>query len=304
MTGRHGAFAAVALAVALATGCAGFPGAEPASTAPPPPDVQDQLFKLQKDSARVLEQLDALQKKSVDPTTACAEAATRTETLEREMRVIEEQLLATQRRLDEVLAEVRSQRPGAAPVLNPARPPEGEARPPGGGAAAAGAAGAAAASVASPAPSSSPGSPAAPPSAAATRPGPATGSGSPTDLFNAADSDYSRRHYELALSGFQAAFQADPKGPMADDALYWTGETLYAMGRYSDAVGAYDTLIESFPRGEKTPAALLKKGLAQFEAKDNAAAVATLQALIRDYPNSDEARIAREHLRRRGALPA
>lgn len=280
MTARRPALAALVLGLALATGCAGFPGSEPASTSPPPPDVQDQLFKLQKDSARVLEQLDAMQKKTADPTTACAEAAARTETLEREMRVVEEQLLATQRRLDEILAEVRGLRPGAAPVLSPARPAEGEVKPLAGG----------------------PPEADAPPAAA--RPGPPTGSGSPTDLFNAAYSDYSRRHYELALAGFQAAFQADPTGPMADDALYWTGETLYAMGRYPDAVGTYDTLIESFPRGEKTPAALLKKGLAQFEAKDNAAAVATLQELIRDYPSSDEARIAREHLRRRGALPA
>jgi tol-pal system protein YbgF len=283
VTARRPASLALGLALALAAGCAGFPGTEPASTAPLPPDVQEQLFKLQKDSARVLEQLEALQKKSTDPTTACAEAAARTETLERTMRVVEEQLLATQRRLDELLAEVRGLRPGAAPVLNPNRPAEGEAKP------APGAAGATA--------------PAAAPAAGA-RPGPATGTGSPTDLFNAAYSDYSRRHYELALAGFQAAHQADPTGPMADDALYWTGETLYAMGRYPDAVGAYDTLIETFPKGEKTPAALLKKGLAQFEAKDNAAAVATLQTLIREYPSSDEARIAREHLRRRGALPA
>ena len=286
MTARRPALAALALGLALATGCAGFPGSEPTSTAPPPPDVQDQLFKLQKDSSRVLEQLDAMQKKATDPTTACAEAAARTETLEREMRVVEEQLLATQRRLDEILAEVRGLRPGAAPVLNPARPAEGETKAPAG----------------SPAGGAAPS--AAPQPPAGARPGPPTGSGSPTDLFNAAYSDYSRRHYELALAGFQAAFQADPTGPMADDALYWTGETLYAMGRYPDAVGTYDTLIESFPRGEKTPAALLKKGLAQFEAKDNAAAVATLQDLIREYPNSDEARIAREHLRRRGALPA
>jgi tol-pal system protein YbgF len=281
---RRPAVAGLALGLALATGCAGFPGTEPASTAPPPPDVQDQLFKLQKDSARVLEQLETLQKKATDPTTACAEAASRTESLEREMRVVEEQLLATQRRLDEVLAEVRGLRPGAAPVLSPARTPEGEAKPPAGS------------------PSGSASSSAA--ASTAVRPGPPTGSGSPTDLFNAAYSDYSRRHYELALAGFQAAFQADPTGPVADDALYWTGEPLYAMGRYPDAVGAYDTLIETFPKGEKTPAAMLKKGLAQFEAKDNAAAVATLQVLIREYPNTDEARIAREHLRRRGALPA
>lgn len=286
MTARRAGAVPLALALALAAGCAGFPGSEPISSTPPPPDVQDQLFKLQKDSARVLEQLDAIQRKSADPTTACAEAAARTETLEREMRVIEEQLLATQRRLDEVLAEVRALRPAAGPVLGPARPPESGAPPP-----AAGPAAGAAVSATTP-------------SALAARPGPSTGTGSPTDLFNAAYSDYSRRHYELALAGFQAAFQADPTGPMADDALYWTGETLYAMGRYPDAVGAYDTLIESFPQGEKTPAALLKKGLAQFEAKDNAAAVATLQVLIRDHPNSDEARIAREHLRRRGALPA
>ncbi|MCU0254310.1 MAG: tetratricopeptide repeat protein [Acidobacteria bacterium] len=278
--------AALAIGLALAAGCAGFPGAQPASSAPPPPDVQEQLFKLQKDAARILEQLEGVQKKAVDPTAACAEAASRTETIERQVRVVEEQLLATQRRLDEVLAEVRGLRPGAAPVLSPPRPPEGEVKAVPAGPAAGGAP---AAATPSPAPS---------------RPGPPTGTGSPTDLFNAAYSDYSRRHYELALAGFQAARQADPAGPMADDALYWTGETLYAMGRYGDAVSAYDTLIETFPKGEKTSAALLKKGLAQFEAKDNAAAVATLQALIRDYPNTDEARIAREHLRRRGALPA
>lgn len=280
------AAAAVLAACLAAAGCAGFPGSEPVSSTPPPPGVQDQLFKLQKDTARLLQEIEALETSLAEnrSVTACAEAASRAEALERQVKTLEEQWLSTQRRLDEVLAEVRALRPAAGPVVATplpgaaTAPAAGSAPPPSGGEQTAAGAGGAA-------------------------PGPATGSGSPSDLFNAAYSDYSRRHYELALVGFQAAYQADPRGPMADDSLYWTGETLYAMGRYSDAIGTYDALISAFPEGEKAPAAVLKKGLAQFEARDNAAAVATLQGLIRSHPNSDEARIAREHLRRRGVLP-
>lgn len=276
---------AVLLACLAAAGCAGFPGSEPASSTPPPPGIQDQLFKLQKDSARLLQQMDELEKALSEDRSlaACAEAASRAEALERQVKALEEQWLSTQRRLDEVLSEVRTLRPGATPVI--VTPPADTG------------------SAAAVADGTSPGAEAPPPGGTEVRPGPPTGTGSPSDLFNAAYSDYSRRHYELALVGFQAAYQADPRGPMADDALYWTGETLYAMGRYVDAIGTYDALIEAFPSGEKTPAAMLKKGLAQFEARDNAAAVGTLQGLIERFPNSDEARIAREHLRRRGIVP-
>lgn len=255
---------------AAALGCASLPvpGGGPGDGA----EIQAQLFKLQKDAARTLEKLEKIEAggaATAAPNATCAQAALKVEDLERQVKVLQEQILAGQRRLDEVLAEVRAGRRTAAPA--PAAPsPEEQPR------------------AAENRPAATPSSPL---------------SGSPENLFNAAYADYSRRHFDLALAGFEAVVRADPKGPLADDAQLWVGETLSAMGRTEEAVAAYDRLIQDYPTGDKVPAAFLKKGLAQFEARRTAEAVETLKTLILRWPDADEARIAREHFRRRGITP-
>ena len=72
------------------------------------------------------------------------------------------------------------------------------------------------------------------------------------------------------------------------------------MERYADAVDAFDRVIETYPDSDLVLRARLKKGLALFEARRTAEAVQVLQALISEQPDSDEARIAEQYLKRRG----
>jgi tol-pal system protein YbgF len=263
----------VAALTLVSAGCATLGGAAAPSSAEPS-DVQDQLFKLQKDSALLLEKVGKIEKTLGDrgDRSPCAEAAARSEGLEREVRVLEEQILATQKRIDDVLVELRSQRrvAGSAPAV--------------------GAPSAAPVVVTPPAPAES-GGPASPPL-----------TGSPEDLFNAAYADYSRGNYELALSGFDAALRADAKGPLADDSQYWIGETLYARGQYLDAAAAFDKVITGWPKGDKVAVSHLKKGFALYEGKRTAEGVLELQRVIQSWPDSDEARLARDFLRRKGVV--
>ncbi len=251
---------AAALGAAGSAGCAtlGRAGTEPATAAP---DVADQLFKIQKDTATLLDRTAALEQKlGGSQNNACAEAAARAENLERQLRVLQEQSLATQQRLDAVVAEMRASRRPPAPVAASGVEPGAKGAPP------------------------------APPA------------GSPEDLFNGAYADYSRGNYDLALAGFEAALRADPQGPLADDAQYWIGEALYAKGQYQDAANAFDKVISGWPTGDKLAVAHLKRGFSLFEAKRTADGVAELQRVIQTWPGSDEARLARDFLRRKGAL--
>ncbi len=253
--------------------------------------IRDQLFKLQKDSAKILEHLEGIEtQNSTEESSAssCAEALTRLTQLHQEVLVVEEQLLATQQRLDEALAQLRALRrmparswvdeAGAAPSTTPANPtPSSPGHEASSGGASTGL------------PTSTPGS--------STLSG-----GDPEDLFNAAYADYSRGQFPLALAGFEGALRADPEGPLADDAQYWIGETLFASKRYLDAVAAFDQLIAGWPEGDKLPRAHLKKGIALFEARRTAEGVQTLQFVLSTWPDSDEARIAQEYFRRKGIV--
>ncbi len=290
--------AAACLAILFA-GCAStVPGAAPAADSA---QVRDQLFKLQKDSARILDRVEALAEKSSgdQAAPACAEAASKVDDLATEVRALEEQLLAAQRRLDELFSEVRALRRAApagwappAPVPPPEPGPGSAAEAtatPNGPPAPAEAPAEASKGEASPGTGTAPG----------TAPAPAE---SPVDLFNRAYADFSQGHYELALAGFQRVLQLDPNGPLADDAQYWIGETYYTMQKYPEAAAAFDHLISAWPRSDHLRAAHLKKGLALFEGRRTTEGAIELQELIETWPGSDEARIAEDYLKRKGIL--
>jgi len=278
----------------VATGCATtMPGAAPATGSA---EIRDQLFKLQKDSARILERVETLAEKASgdQASPACAEAATKVDDLATEIRALEEQVLATQRRLDELFSEVRALRrtaPTGWAATAPAPAPGGTP----GGAAAAAPADQQATAAAGQAGTGEANAP-------AGGAGPETPEESPVDVFNRAYADFSQGHYELALAGFQRVLQLDPNGPLSDDAQYWIGETYYTMQKYPEAAAAFDHLISAWPRSDHVRAAHLKKGLALFEGRRTTEGAIELQELIETWPGSDEARIAEDYLKRKGIL--
>ncbi|RMF72811.1 MAG: outer membrane protein assembly factor BamD [Acidobacteria bacterium] len=282
------AAAALALLLVPVAGCATTLEAGPAPRSSA--DMQSQLFKLQKDTARILALLEESGSAGAgEAQSACAEVATRLADIEQRMSAIEEQLLATQSRIDDAVTEVRSlrrsvpyafARQGSGP--EPAAAPAGQLPPAG---------------------SSPAGQPAAagtPADTAGAAPAPPT---SPEELFNAAYADFSRGNYDLALGEFEQALRADPDGPLAATCQFFIGETLMAMNRYQDAVAAFDQLISAWPGSQRVRTARLKRGIALFESHRTVEAVQALQDLINEAPGSDEAKIAEEYLRRKGIEP-
>lgn len=292
--------ALLAAGMLLAAGCAaplgGSGGASDAS------EVRDQLFKLQQDTAKILERLEELESErraaEADPgqrsaQESCARAATRVADLEQQIQQLQTLLAEDRSRIEDLAQMLRSLRAGSD-IPSWSSPEQ-------------------LAEVMQPGDTSGDGSPdrSGDGTAAADATGDGTGQqaeggetaeprASPEDLFNSAYTDYSRGNFELALAGFEAALRADPLGPRADDAQHWIGETLIEMERYEDAVEAFDRVIETYPDSSIVLRSRLKKGLALFDARRTARAVEVLQSLITEHPESDEARIAEEYLKRRG----
>ena len=97
---------------------------------------------------------------------------------------------------------------------------------------------------------------------------------------------------------FQDVFDADPTGELADNALYWIGETYYASGDYTNAMRYYERVTKEFGEQNKAPDALYKIGLTHEKSGDLALARGAFEELIRRYPYSQPAASAKLELKR------
>lgn len=127
--------------------------------------------------------------------------------------------------------------------------------------------------------------------------------GDPRTLYQSAYNDYLRGSYDLAIREFREYLDDFPDTDLADNAVYWIGESFYRQGRFRDAVGQFDAVLERYPRSDKAASALLKKGYAQLELGETSQGVTQLQQVIRDHATSDEANLARQRLRELGREP-
>ncbi len=122
----------------------------------------------------------------------------------------------------------------------------------------------------------------------------------PDQLYRTAYNDYLQGNYDLAVRGFQAYLEQFKDGDLADDAQYYSGDSLYNQRRFSDALAAFNQLLSSYPNSDRVPAARLKKGLALLEMKRRQEAIAELTELVRQFPSTQEANTARQQLENLG----
>ncbi|MEW6079698.1 MAG: tol-pal system protein YbgF [Thermodesulfobacteriota bacterium] len=108
--------------------------------------------------------------------------------------------------------------------------------------------------------------------------------------LNAAD-------YDGARAAFGKMVQLYPKSEQCDNALFWIGETYYREKNFEKAILEYQKIIDKYPKGNKFPAALLKQGLAFKEIRDDVNARLRLKQVVRDFPNSEEAKLAAQRLK-------
>ena len=143
-------------------------------------------------------------------------------------------------------------------------------------------------------------------------PGAPRSSGGPTpqQAYQAAYLDFSKGNYPLAVAGFREFVRRYPDAALADQAQYWVGESLFSQARASLAAGQSDKAtreleqaVQEFrrvslnhPRGDKVPTALYKEALALLELKQTRLAQTRLQYLLDNFPQSEEAPLAKERL--------
>lgn len=152
--------------------------------------------------------------------------------------------------------------------------------------------------VAATAPIPAPRSPtAAPPAKAPGRATPApaqTASVQPEEVYRAAVGDYNRGDYDFAIAGFRTYLRNYPGTSLAASAQLMLGEAYFGLKNYVQAIEEFNGVLRGYPDDPAVPAALLKQGEAYLRLEDRAQGGRTLCDLIGRFPNSREARLARE----------
>jgi tol-pal system protein YbgF len=101
-----------------------------------------------------------------------------------------------------------------------------------------------------------------------------------------------------ARVALQQVFDADPAGELADNALYWIGETYYAGADYITAMRYYERVTKEYPEQNKAPDAMFKIGLTFAKTGDLGMARKTFEEVIKRYPYSTAASSAKLELKR------
>jgi TolA-binding protein len=92
--------------------------------------------------------------------------------------------------------------------------------------------------------------------------------------------------------------QAKPKSPSnTPEFIFSRAAASYDDGEYEDAILEYQNLIDTYPKDKRVPEAYLKQGLSLINLGRKQEAKYFLNTLIDKYPNSREARTAREKLK-------
>lgn len=123
-------------------------------------------------------------------------------------------------------------------------------------------------------------------------------SGSEKTAFDAALNKFRASDYAGAQASLRAFLQKYPQSSRRIAALYWLGNSDYALRNYRNAMRSYRAVVAQAPQHERAPEALLALSACQVELKDTAGARATLENLIKTYPRSEAAQAAQDRLTR------
>ena len=122
----------------------------------------------------------------------------------------------------------------------------------------------------------------------------------PDSLYDSGMSFYNGGQFDLAIQAFQDYLRNYGETDRASNAQFYIGDSYYIQKNYKDAITEYDKCIERYPQGNKEAAARLKKGFALIELNEKTAGTRELRSLINQYPNSHEADLARQKLKKLG----
>ena len=109
---------------------------------------------------------------------------------------------------------------------------------------------------------------------------------------------YGRGKLPESRKAFQAVFDSDPSGELADNALYWIGETWFATGDYTSAIRFFRRVTTDYGDQNKAPDAMYKTGVALARSGDLQLAKQAFEECIKRYPYSTSAASSKQELER------
>jgi len=123
---------------------------------------------------------------------------------------------------------------------------------------------------------------------------------SPSRMLESARGDYFAGNYQAAISGFEALVKAFPTSEAAGEAYYYLGETYFTQKRHQEASTAYAQVIQNYRKSSFVPDAYYKRGRALELLGMADEARALYEQLMKTYPDSQQAGLASQALKRMG----
>lgn len=139
--------------------------------------------------------------------------------------------------------------------------------------------------------------PASPPAPAGLAVPPAAAAAAEKAAYDEAFAALRDGRYAESARRFQGFLADHPQGELADNALYWLGESYYVTQNYRIALDTFNDLLARFPGSAKAPDALLKVGYCHYELKEWPQAEQVLNEVVRLYPEQTVGKLAQGRLR-------
>ena len=115
----------------------------------------------------------------------------------------------------------------------------------------------------------------------------------PKDLYDLSYGYILRGEFDTAEASFRQFLAQFPGDPLAGNAQYWLGESLFARGLYRDSADAFLKGYSEYPQGAKAPESLYKLGMSLKELGQGEAACSTFSEIPRRYPKAPQAVLER-----------
>ena len=130
------------------------------------------------------------------------------------------------------------------------------------------------------------------------RPG-AASAASADQMYEASLAQLRRGSLSTARLGLRELLRQYPTSERVPDALYFVGQS-YASENPDSAQAYYSQVVDKYPKSPRAGSALYNLGLLAERRKDNAKARDAYQRVVQQYPQSDEAALARDRLKTLG----
>jgi tol-pal system protein YbgF len=108
----------------------------------------------------------------------------------------------------------------------------------------------------------------------------------PRDEFDLAYGYVLRKEFPLAQQAFQDFLKKYPSDPMAAEAQFWLGESLFQGKNYQSAAEAFVTMTKKYPSSAKQPDTLLRLGQSLAALQQRDLACVTLAEVGKKYPRA------------------